>query len=114
MSSEKTYTVTEAAKVLGLTEYTARKKIRDGNIKAIKGSSDREGYRIPFDELMRYTENHGLSELSTGFGLIGDVFKMGLQKIFDSLNSTKKKIQAGKPGEKYLRQKQKSKRLNAG
>ena len=54
MLGEKTCTVAEAAKVLGLTEYTVRKKIRDGDIKAIKGSSDREGYKIPLDELMRY------------------------------------------------------------
>ena len=85
MSNEKTCTVAEASKVLGLTEYTVRKKIRDGDIKAIKGSSDREGYRIPLDELMRYAENHGHSEIFTGFGLIGDFLGTGLQKILDNL-----------------------------
>ena len=84
MSGEKTCTVAEAAKVLGLTEYTVRKKIRDGDIKAIKGSSD-------LDELMRYAENHGHSEIFTGFGLIGDFLGAGLQKILDNLDSVKKK-----------------------
>lgn len=91
MSGEKTCTVSEAAKVLGLTEYTVRKKIRDGDIKAIKGSSDREGYRIPLDELMRYAENHGHSEMFTGFGLIGDFLGAGLQKILDNFDSVKRK-----------------------
>ncbi|MBQ6774745.1 MAG: helix-turn-helix domain-containing protein [Synergistaceae bacterium] len=87
MSSEKTCTVAEAAKVLGLTEYTVRKKIRDGDIKAVKGTSDREGYRIPLDELMRYAESHGRSEIFTGFGLIADSLGAGLQKILDNLYS---------------------------
>ncbi len=91
MSVGKTCTVSEAAKVLGLTEYTVRKKIRDGDIKAVKGSSDREGYRIPIDELMRYAENHGHSEISTGFELISDFLGTELQKIFDGLGSSKKK-----------------------
>lgn len=91
MVSEKTCTVSEAAKVLRLTEYTVRKKIRDGDIKAAKGSSDREGYRIPLNELMRYAENHGPSEIFAGFGHIGDFLGAGLQRILDNLESVKKK-----------------------
>lgn len=91
MQKEKIYTVSEAAKILGLTEYTVRKKIRDGDITAIKGSSDREGYRIPADEVMRYAEKHGGAEIFTEFGLIGEALGTGLRKIFDGLSSSKKK-----------------------
>ena len=87
MTEGKTCTVAEAAKILDLTEYTVRKKIRDGDIKAIK-ASDREGYRIPLDELISYSEKHGRSEeIAAGFGLLGT----GLQKILDNLCSVKRK-----------------------
>ena len=64
----KFYTVTEAAKILGLTEYTVRKKIRDGDLKGVK-ESDREGYRIPYEELIRYAQENRRSGIGKDFGL---------------------------------------------
>ncbi|MBQ6776108.1 MAG: helix-turn-helix domain-containing protein [Synergistaceae bacterium] len=64
------FTVAEAAKILGLTEYTVRKKIRDGDIHAIKGASDREGYKIPREALMEYAQGDKRSGLS---GILADV-----------------------------------------
>ncbi len=92
----KYYTVSEAAKVLELTEYTVRKKIREGVINAIHGSSDREGYRISHDELIRYAKNNGRSEIinNLGVGLTVGVPLMvgvGFSKVMDNLKGRKKK-----------------------
>ena len=59
-------TVTEAAKILGLTEYTVRKKIREGDLKGVK-ESDREGYKIPYEELIRYAQENRRSGIGKDF-----------------------------------------------
>ena len=38
---DKVYSVSEAADIRSLSEYTVRQKIKDGEIKAVKGKSDR-------------------------------------------------------------------------
>ena len=66
------YTVKDAAEVLGLSEYTVRKKIREGEIKAVQGSSDRDGYKIPHDELVAYIQKAkraGLAGMVSGVGV---------------------------------------------
>ena len=67
MTEEKFFTVAEAAKILNLTDYTIRKKIREGQIKAVQGSSDREGYRIPQEEITRYLQNKGRGGIASSF-----------------------------------------------
>ena len=48
------YTTEDVAKISGLSEYTVRKKIRDGELPA-EGEGNRSGYRIRKDALMAYT-----------------------------------------------------------
>lgn len=59
ITENKLYTVSEAADILSLSEYTVRQKIREGKIKAIKGKSDREGYKIRQEDLMNYLQKKG-------------------------------------------------------
>ena len=59
VTEDKVYTVSEAADILSLSEYTVRQKIREGEIKAVKGKSDREGYRIYHEDLMSYLRKNG-------------------------------------------------------
>ena len=69
MSEDRYYTVKDASEVLGLSEYTVRKKIREGEIAAIHGASDREGYKIPHDELIAYmkkSKRSGIAGLFAG------------------------------------------------
>ena len=73
MLEEKLFTVAEAATILNLTEYTVRKKIREGQIKAVQGSSDREGYRIPQEEITRYLQNGGRGATIPGVAGLGFV-----------------------------------------
>ena len=115
---DKYYTVADVAKILGLTEYTVRKKIREGEIEAIRGASDREGYKIPLEALANYLskeKSRGISDLGlaalpliTGVGLgiaelIGGMVrsnaksknKKDLKKIRDlSIESLKDEIEA--------------------
>lgn len=58
--SKKLYTTKEAAKELGVSEYTIRKKIRDGELKAEKISGE-SGYRITRGEIERFSEKTGKS-----------------------------------------------------
>ncbi len=57
MDDEKFYTTAEAAKELGLSQYTIRKKIREGEIRASKQSL-KEGYFIPRSSLEKYRKEH--------------------------------------------------------
>ncbi len=59
VAEDKFYTVSEAAYILSLSEYTVRQKIKEGEIKAIKGKSDREGYKIRQEDLMNYLQKRG-------------------------------------------------------
>ena len=54
MENREYYTTKQAAEILGLTEYTVRKKLRNKEIKAIEGSSAREGYKIDKEDLEDY------------------------------------------------------------
>ncbi|MBQ7197174.1 MAG: helix-turn-helix domain-containing protein [Synergistaceae bacterium] len=77
--SDKYYTVADVAKILGLTEYTVRKKIREGQLDALKGASDRDGYKIPVEALTKYLseEKHiGISDL--GFAALPVIAGVGL------------------------------------
>ena len=51
-------TTKEVATLLGLSEYTVRKKIREGEIKAIEPSSSREGWKIDKKSLYEYEKNN--------------------------------------------------------
>ena len=48
-------TVKEVAEQLGLSEYTVRKKIRDGEIEGDR-QSNRAGYQIPWESFRKYAE----------------------------------------------------------
>ena len=50
------YTTEDVAKISGLSEYTVRKKIRDGELPA-EGEGNRSGYRIRKDALMEFLVN---------------------------------------------------------
>lgn len=56
-TENKFYTTKEAAEILNLTEYTVRKKIRNGDLKAetFKGHA---GYRIRHEVLRDYISRH--------------------------------------------------------
>ena len=55
MTEQKTLTVKEVAEQLGLSEYTVRKKIRDGEIEGDR-QSNRAGYQIPWEAFRKYAE----------------------------------------------------------
>ncbi|MBQ4422671.1 MAG: helix-turn-helix domain-containing protein, partial [Schwartzia sp.] len=55
MTEQKTLTVKEVAEQLGLSEYTVRKKIRDGEIEGDR-QSNRAGYQIPWESFRKYAE----------------------------------------------------------
>ena len=50
------YTTEDVAKISGLSEYTVRKKIRDGELPA-EGEGNRSGYQIRKDALMEFLVN---------------------------------------------------------
>lgn len=54
MMNKNFYTTKDAAALLNISEYTVRKKIRDGEIKASGGKS----YRISRDDLEEYMRNN--------------------------------------------------------
>jgi excisionase family DNA binding protein len=51
---KETYSTKEAAEILGISEYTVRKKIRDGEIVA-SGKRGRNGYTISYQEVEKYS-----------------------------------------------------------
>lgn len=51
--ADKTYTVQEVADLLGLSEFTVRRRIKDGSLKAVMDSK-KQGYRVSRDSLMEY------------------------------------------------------------
>ena len=50
---DKTYTVQEVADLLGLSEFTVRRRIKDGKLKAVMDSK-KQGYRVTQESLMEY------------------------------------------------------------
>lgn len=55
MEEKKMLTVKEAAEQLGLSEYTVRKKIREGEIEGDR-QSNRAGYQIPWESFRKYAQ----------------------------------------------------------
>ena len=53
--TEELLTVKDVAELTGISEYTIRKKLREGEIKG-KRRSDREGYRVSRDDLLDYLQ----------------------------------------------------------
>lgn len=85
------YTTKEAAEILGISEYTVRKKIRDEELKAIKIPGE-AGYRISKEELERYSEKAGksgitLKEASKSTEVHGSLFDKNIFGIYEILNS---------------------------
>lgn len=52
-SSNKTFTVPEVADLLGFSEFTVRRRIKEGKLKAVIDSK-KQGYKISEDSLMEY------------------------------------------------------------
>ena len=89
--SKNNYTTKEAAEILGISEYTVRKKIRDEELKAIKIPGE-AGYRISKEELERYSEKAGksgitLKEASKSTEVHGSLFDKNIFGIYEILNS---------------------------
>lgn len=63
---EKFFTVQEAAKLLGMSEISIRRRIQAGLIKAVMHSK-KQGYRIPYNSLISYakTQNSKISSFFT-------------------------------------------------
>lgn len=55
---KESYSTKDAANLLNISEYTVRKKIRDGELKATLSSS-KTGYRIDKEELQNYAVKTG-------------------------------------------------------
>lgn len=55
-SSNKTFTVPEVADLLGLSEFTVRRRIKEGKLKAVMDSK-KQGYKISEDSLMEYANS---------------------------------------------------------
>ena len=55
--SEDLLTVKDVAELTGISEYTIRKRLRDGEIEG-ECSSDREGYRISRENLANYLQKN--------------------------------------------------------
>lgn len=90
-SQEKLYTTKEVADILGVTEYTVRKKIREGELLA-KKFLGHAGYRIRHDDLLDYLNihcTHNPEKLSQNhfFNPIPEFFSATIQNLADALNS---------------------------
>lgn len=73
MKNNEFYTTKEAADILGLTEYTIRKKIRNKEIKATPGASVREGYKIDKESLFDFASRNKIAIAAIGAGLAATV-----------------------------------------
>ena len=73
MKNNEFYTTKEAADILGLTEYTIRKKIRNNEIKATTGASVREGYKIDKESLFDFASRNKIAIAAIGAGLAATV-----------------------------------------
>lgn len=81
----KFYTTKEVAEILNLTEYTVRKKIRNGDLKAeiFKGHS---GYRISHEVLRDYiSRNHNLITLEKFISSAPENFSHTIGKFEEQL-----------------------------
>ena len=85
-SEEKVYTTKEVSDILGLTEYTVRKKIREGDIKA-EIFSGHAGYRVKHDVLKDYISQHRGNALQEKmFQTAPESFTMAIQKLEEEIN----------------------------
>lgn len=85
-SEEKVYTTKEVSDILGLTEYTVRKKIREGDIKA-EIFPGHAGYRIKHDDLKDYISQHRGNALQEKmFQTTPESFTMAIQKLEEEIN----------------------------
>lgn len=88
---EKLYTTKEVSEILGVTEYTVRKKIRDGELPA-KTFPSHAGYRIKQEALRDYINLHSIhnpaklsqDELSQP---IPEIFTATMQSLTEALNN---------------------------
>lgn len=88
---EKLYTTKEVSEILGVTEYTVRKKIRDGELPA-KTFPGHAGYRIKQEALRDYINLHSIhnpaklsqDELSQP---IPEIFTATMQSLTEVLNN---------------------------
>ena len=86
-SEEKFYTTKEISEILGLTEYTVRKKIRDGDIKA-EIFPGHAGYRVKQDDLKDYLCQHRGNALQEKmFQTPPESFTIAIQKLEEVINS---------------------------
>lgn len=103
MVTSKFYTVKEAAKILGLSEYTVRKKIRENVIKIPENSdtnkrlpSKREGYRIPEETLENYSGRRIVSSdtlLNSGTLTETEKIPNTIKTLLDIVNGEKSETQ---------------------
>ena len=85
-SEEKFYTTKEVSEILGLTEYTVRKKIREGDIKA-EIFPGHAGYRVKHDALKDYLIHHRGNALQEKmFPTAPESFTMAIQKLEEEIN----------------------------
>ena len=85
-SEEKFYTTKEVSEILGLTEYTVRKKIREGDIKA-EIFSGHAGYRVKHDVLKDYISQHRGNALQEKmFQTAPESFTVAIQKLEEVIN----------------------------
>ena len=57
--ADKTFTVQKVADLLGISEFTVRRRIKEGKLKAEIGSK-KHGYRVSLDSLMEYAKEQNL------------------------------------------------------
>lgn len=57
IDSEKSFSVQEAADLLGVSEFTIRRRIQDGQLTAVM-ESKKQGYRITEQSLIDYAKSH--------------------------------------------------------
>lgn len=84
-SADKTFTVQKVADLLGISEFTVRRRIKEGKLKAEIGSK-KQGYRVSLDSLMEYAKEQNLKigSLWQQGAVIGGIASFG-SRIANSL-----------------------------
>lgn len=85
-SLDKTLTVQKVANLLGISEFTVRRRIKEGKLKAEMGSK-KHGYRVSLDSLMEYAKEQNLKigSLWQQGAVIGGVVASLASRISNSL-----------------------------
>ena len=68
----KTFSVKETADMLGVSEFTVRRRIQDGQLKAVMDSK-KQGYRISEDSVKSFAEKQNLN--------VGSIWKKDILKF---------------------------------